>query len=356
MNLNCPKHIADMLFESGIIGRNTYQQVSNKLHMQMISSDGSLRVFFRIIEKGVSLCVGVSPLEAQGLHLEEASSAISIGRHLYSKKIPVPQILAANKQTGVILFEDCGDTRLYDIIKESREQGDELKEKAEDLYQKTIQKLVHMQIEGANAFDTSWCYDTPEYNLEVMVKKESEYFLRAFWCELLKEEKPSGVSEEFGEIAANAALGLPLFFLHRDFQCRNIMVVDFEVKFIDFQGGRLGPPGYDLASLLIDPYSMLDESTRNQYLQLYLNELHNCIEYREDIFLKQYSYLVLQRNLQIIGAFAFLYKTREKIFFKKYIKPALENLSSILQAKEFHQYRNLRAIVDKAASRINHYL
>ena len=134
------------------------------------------------------------------------------------------------------------------------------------------------------------------------------------------------------------------------------MVVGSEVKFIDFQGGRLGPPGYDLASLLIDPYSVLDTPKRDEYLQLYLAELHNYIDYKEDIFLKQYYYLELQRNLQMIGAFAFLYKTRGKVFFKDYLPPALAHLCSILRRKELLQYTNLQTVAHKATTRLNHYL
>lgn len=352
MNNGCPEHIVDLLVTAGLVGSSTYGQNSTELQLQMISADGSQRNFFRILEKGVSLCVGVSPLEAEGVHLAEAHAAMSIGRHLYAREVPVPQILAANEQTGVILFEDCGDIRLFDLVQMPGEQGDRRKEQSEYLYDKVIRQLVHMQVEGAQTFDKSWCYDTPEYDLEVMIHKESGYFLRAFWCDLLGEEKPSEIDIEFEDIAANAALGLPVFFLHRDFQCRNIMVIDSDVKFIDFQGGRFGPLGYDLASLLIDPYSSLEETVRHEYLQLYLSELHSYIEYDEDVFLKQYHHLELQRNLQILGAFAFLYKNRGKLFFKKYIHPALDNLCSILRNNDFLQYTNLQTIAEQARSRL----
>jgi N-acetylmuramate 1-kinase len=356
VNITCPKHIVDLLVLAGLIGRNTHGDNSEKLQLQMITADGSQRNFFRIVEKGVPLCVGVSPLEAEGVHLAEAHAAMSIGRHLYAKDVAVPQIFAADEQRGVILFEDCGDTRLYDMAHMAREKGGAIKEQSAELYHKVIRQLVHMQIEGASEFDKNWCYDTPEYDHEVMIHKESGYFLRAFWCDLLGEEKPDGIDQEFENIAANAALGLPHFFLHRDFQCRNIMVVDSDVKFIDFQGGRFGPPGYDLASLLIDPYSSLEKPVRHEYLQLYLTELHDYIEYDEDVFLKQYHYLELQRNLQIIGAFAFLYNNRGKLFFKKYILPALDNLCSLLHNNYFRQYPNLQTLATEARSRLKKYI
>jgi len=42
--------------------------------------------------------------------------------------------------------------------------------------------------------------------------------------------------------------------MHRDFQSKNLMIKNEQIFVIDFQGARLGPPSYDLASLLFDPY------------------------------------------------------------------------------------------------------
>ena len=43
-------------------------------------------------------------------------------------------------------------------------------------------------------------------------------------------------------------------FLYRDFNARNVMLVDGEPYFIDFQGGRRGPVYYDVASFLLIAY------------------------------------------------------------------------------------------------------
>ena len=53
---------------------------------------------------------------------------------------------------------------------------------------------------------------------------------------------------------------------HGDFHPINIMVKDGEIYFIDFQGGRIGPIQYDLASLLIDPYVELPHAVQAQLI------------------------------------------------------------------------------------------
>ena len=48
--------------------------------------------------------------------------------------------------------------------------------------------------------------------------------------------------------------------------------VNGKIKIIDFQGGRLGPLGYDLASLLIDPYAQLPEQLQHELLEHYFTK------------------------------------------------------------------------------------
>ena len=127
-----------------------------------------------------------------------------------------------------------------------------------------------------------------------------------------------------------------------------MMIKDDSIKIIDFQGGRYGPPGYDLASLLIDPYISLDDELQENLLGYFCEKLSQYIQFDENVFLKQYSYLRLQRNLQIVGAFAYLFSQRGKQFFKAYINPALEQLYRLLQGEEFKSYTQLRQIVSEA--------
>ena len=331
--------------EAGRIAAHHGDEGQNSLHFQEISADGSLRGFFRIMERtGETVCFGVCPEKPEGIALAEAHAAMAIGHHLSRQGIQVPEILAADQQSGLILFEDCGDIRLHDIVVAEKKDGRGFSDRLEGLYNQVIAGLVRMQWFGGQEFERSWCYDTPEYDPELMIKRESEYFLHAFWGDLIGGEVPPGITEEFYEIAAHAANGFSTLFLHRDFQSRNIMVGDEKVWFIDFQGGRIGPPGYDIASLLIDPYSSLDELQQEKLLHNYIGLLQQHIHFEGRDFLRQYDYLALQRNLQIIGAFAFLYNKRGKLFFKRYIIPALAQLCRLLNTDALRPYAILRGV------------
>ncbi len=279
--------------------------------------------------------------------LAEARSAWKIGNHLRKKGVPVPELYGWDRSTGVLLFEDLGDIRLHDLVAREKDIPIQSQEAIVAYYQAALEDLATMQSRGAEDFDESWCWDSARYDRRIMIEKESRYFLRAFWQGLLELEVEKGVEEELGEIARLAGEAPADFFLHRDFQSRNIMIKEGVVRFIDFQGGRLGPLGYDLASLLIDPYCNLPLRFQDELVAVYLKAIGQHVTLLEPDFRKQFTLLAFQRNMQIVGAFSFLYKVRQKPFFVDFIKPALISLRNRLEDPLFKDYPLVRTMVQR---------
>ena len=90
------------------------------------------------------------------------------------------------------------------------------------------------------------------------------------------------------------------------------MIKGRNVYFIDFQGGRIGPIQYDLASLLIDPYVQLPHAIQTQLIDYSIKMMSAVIDLRPAKFLSCYHYCRLTRNLQILGAFSYLSKVKGK--------------------------------------------
>jgi N-acetylmuramate 1-kinase len=338
-NEEIPEQLAGLMQRLGIISQKEADVFSRIADIQCLHGDGSSRRFFRIGLKGKSLCLAVAPATTEANDLAEAGAAGMIGQHLQKRSVPVPSIYGWEEESGLILFEDLGDTRLHDMAKQGEEN-------LRPWYRQIIGQLVHMQLAGAREFDTGWCWDTPRYDQELMITKESQYFLRAFWQEMCGREVPDGIDEEFREIASQADEKGQDIFLHRDFQSRNIMIKDGAVRFIDYQGGRLGPFGYDLASLLIDPYMELSAEFQEEILQYYLDVLNMQQSIDSQVFRRQYAFLALQRNLQILGAFSFLSRARKKEFFAQYIPPSLHMLRNRLMEPVFAAFPVLRKMAD----------
>jgi len=338
------RQVAELVARAGLLSADTALALLTGPNCQVMAADGSSRRFWRVGRASQESWIVVAPAGVSTAERNESRAAWHIANHLWGKGVPVPRPLAWDEESGLLLMEDLGDIRLHDLVRaKPAECGQQARTR--ELYRQTLDQLALMQCRGAEGFDPAWCWDTPRYDLELMITRESNYFLNAFCQGFLDRDIAEPVREELGDIARQAAVAPADFFLHRDFQCRNIMVKAGEVRFIDFQGGRLGPLGYDPASLLIDPYAGLSAEVQEELLSGYILSLTALYPLNEANFRLQYRLLAVQRNLQIIGAFAFLSQVRGKAFFRAYLPPAVDSLVERLGDPRFSGYRALRSLV-----------
>jgi len=345
---NNTQHILSFLQKEGFI------DMVEKVTLIPLSGDGSSRLFMRIMIDGAGSFCGVLPAdENQTKGMAEALAAYNIGSHLKKRGLPVPTVHAFDAEKGFILFEDLGDTHLYDELeKNKKNQGNDIWGEAKEIYKEIVELLLYMQISGSVRFDRKWCWDTQRYDKKLMLEKESGYFMQAFCREYLGIKSFSAkLTDEFKQLAGRAARQPAVYFLHRDFQSRNLMLHNGEIRIIDFQGGRLGPLGYDLASLLIDPYAGMPYEVQQELLDHYLE--HLCKYGLDDLaFTKGFPSLILQRNLQILGAFAFLSRQKQKVFFAQFILPATISLQQQLKGPESKEYPHLLALTENILVRL----
>lgn len=313
-----------------------------------LKGDGSNRRFWRVTLPGSRRAIIVAPEKQEERCLREAGSVWKIGRHLRSVGVPVPELYGFAEESGVLLCEDLGDVQLHSIACSTDFADEEAVGRLRGLYRQTLDVLVTMQIRGAENFDSGWCWDTPRYDRELMLARESGYFLSAFWQGSLGQQVPEGLSAEFASLADVASEAPASFFLHRDFQSRNIMIKDSRVRIIDFQGGRLGPLGYDLASLLLDPYAALPPWFQEELYDYYTQRLQQEAAIDLHQFHRCYPALALQRNLQILGAFSYLSTVSGKPFFRGYIAPALDSLLCLARRSRQPSLPVLVAVVERA--------
>ncbi len=343
---NHTQQILNFLQKEGFVDK------SENVILTPFSGDGSSRLFFKINTGSTTTFCGVLPGKDNAKKgMAEAQAAFNIGNHLKKRGLPVPEIHAFDPGNGFILFEDLGETLLYDELeKKKKKSGAQIWGQTLETYKDIIELLLYMQISGSVHFDRKWCWDTQRYNKKLMLEKESGYFMQAFCQDMLGIKSFSAeLTVEFKELAGRASRQPAVYFLHRDFQSRNLMLVDGKIRIIDFQGGRLGPLGYDLASLLIDPYAQIPEEVQLELLDHYME--HLCKYGLDDLaFLKGYRSLALQRNLQILGAFAFLSNQKQKVFFKQFVMPATLSLQHMLAGPDGNDYPHLLKLTEKILS------
>ena len=314
--------------------------------LEALHGDGSDRQFFRIRRHGKSNLLAVLPSPTLPRALAEARASYLIGKHLRAQGVPVPKIFCFEEKTGALVLEDLGDLLLFDVLRE--ESGPQEKVA---WYQQAIEALVLLQLQGCRGFEADYCWDTARYDRQLMLERESHYFLGAFCRDYLGLlDETADLCEEFEQLASRAAREPAHFLLHRDFQSRNLMIHQGELKIIDYQGARFGPLGYDLASLLIDPYVGLDLELQEELIDFYVEVLNRRLPVDGERFRSGYYFLRLQRNLQIIGAYAFLSHRKKKSFFRPFLRPALEALHVHLQHEKGSAFPCLRLLAQKCTA------
>ena len=288
-----------------------------------LPADGSKRMFYRVSnEKGSCIVMANPPAERDAE--KENLSYLKIGKHLFSKGIPVPCIYSYDLDHGWFIMEDLGEQNLQQIAVNSHSRI--------TVYKKVVKLLIEIQLKGREGFNPGWCYHTKRYDRFIMEKFESDYFRRYFLKALLGlEQDLSGLQSSFQHLSYRASLADNDFFLHRDFQSRNLIIKCDKIGVVDWQGGRLGPLQYDLASLLIDPYVGLTKDERTVLYDYYLTILERRLPRISPSFTEYYPYLAIQRNLQILGAFSYLSNIQGKKRFLSYVSPALRSLQGLLK-------------------------
>jgi aminoglycoside/choline kinase family phosphotransferase/dTDP-glucose pyrophosphorylase len=290
-----------------------------------LKGDGSDRCWYRITRAKKSLILADHGLRRQKAGVE-VDSFIDIGRHLHDRGLPIPEILAFDRFSGLVLVEDLGNTHLQDLVNAMAH-----KDKAHRLYKAIIDILVTLSIEGARGFNPNWTCQSVCYDRDLILEKECRYFTDAFLNNYLNFSiNFDELIEDFSQLADKTVICSCNGFMHRDLQSRNIMIKNEHPFFIDFQGGRTGPIQYDLASLLIDPYVALPLSLQARLLDYGMRRYRSAVACSREKFMAGYQYCRITRNLQMLGAFAFLSQVKHKPDFEAYIPRAVRTLAQSL--------------------------
>lgn len=257
---------------------------------------------------------------------------ISIQQHLNAHQINVPKIFEADYTKGLYLLEDLGDLTLERKFWENLHQENVL-----PFYKVTLDQLATLHRLSLNKQNLSQCtaysvrFDTEKF------KWELNYTLTYLFKTFLKQE-PSNEAQlqsEF-ELLAKTLAEIPAVLTHRDFHSRNLMIKGNKIYFIDFQDARMGPPQYDLVSVLNDSYVQLSQASHDELLSYYLEvfpEAINMYNSREN-FMHYYNLQMLQRCFKACGTFAAINAQRGDTRYLKYLPHTLTKVRAALETTQ----------------------
>jgi aminoglycoside/choline kinase family phosphotransferase len=142
------------------------------------------------------------------------------------------------------------------------------------------------------------------------------------------------LEHDFNSLADYLLMAGQEFFLYRDFQTANIMVVGEEPWFIDYQGGRKGAPQYDVASLLYDAKIPMSQSDREELLEYYTDNFCSVTKKDRREFNNYFMCFCMIRLMQALGAFGFRGLYEQKPTFTESIGPGVDLLLRIIKSAE----------------------
>lgn len=297
-----------------------------------LAGDGSTRQFFRVQTPRRRFALLSDP--------EWTLSKDYAPHQEYLKRvgIRVPDFLRVDAAAGVLVMQDLGDELLQQrVIAEP--------EKAEAHIADAVRLLAHLH---GKTFPVPT--DLPVSQRRFDRKKYSEelrFTLEHLAVGFLKLPSPTPLVLETIDRYCEQIQDLgPSVFCHRDYHTRNILIFENHLYLIDFQDARLGPPFYDLASILFDPYVPVSEASRNRLEEIYYRTL-DAYEVNQQIRKQTRETdlfaVAFQRVVKAAGSFASFYTRYGKNTHLPYLMPALQSAQSLLE--KFDPPKGLREAI-----------
>ncbi len=293
-----------------------------------MAADGSTRQYFRLLREGGEPIVG-----AIGPDHEENRAFLSFAKAFRGIGLPVPAIYDEDREAGVWLEEDLGDTTLFQALTAARAGGssEEFPQEALELFRRALGILPRFQVEGHEAVDYRLAYPRQAFDRR-SIRWDLNYFKYHFLKLAHVEFNEQRLEDDFSRLTGLLLEADSDYFLYRDFQSRNIMIRDGEPWFIDFQGGRKGALQYDVASLLFDAKANLPSSVRETLLDHYLDALSQLVTFDEESFRAHFQGFVLVRLMQAMGAFGYRGFFERKRRFLESVPFAARNLGELVSS------------------------
>jgi N-acetylmuramate 1-kinase len=305
--------------------------------------DASTRVFERLILPDHTEILMNSPRRPDGppvrdgkpysaiAHLaEDIVPYVAIAQGLRDRNLSAPAIRQADLERGLLVMEDLGDDRI--VAGDPPAPIEERYEAAVDLLLSLHRRKLPERLPVAPRKE----YFIPPYDLDAFLI-EAELLLD--WYLVAAEVKVTDrLREEFTGLwreALRPAVEAPPTWVLRDFHSPNLLWLAerdnvARIGLLDFQDAMMGPPAYDLASLLQDARVDVPEPLEVALFSRYVRGRLYDQRFDAAGFARIYATLAAQRATKILGIFARLDRRDGKPQYLRHIPRLLRYLQRSL--------------------------
>ncbi len=288
-----------------------------------LAGDASTRRYYRVLVEGNSMVLMAwEPFED-----ENNFPFLSVQRLFKLCSVQVPEVLLVDPKSGLFLLEDLGDLTLERKFWETQDHS-----LSEPFYQLALEEVLKIHFDTLNAqvdcsafnvrFDEEKLSWEMNYAREHVLEKLLGLRLTASQDKVFKDSVQS-ITQRLAEIDPVVC--------HRDCHSRNLMLKNGKIRVIDFQDARMGPPMYDLVSLLLDSYVQMDEPLKERLLAFYLEGAkERGHEFHEERFREQFHLQAVQRCFKACGSFASFFNSNSDRRYLKYLSPTILRVRTAL--------------------------
>lgn len=287
-----------------------------------LPQSGSDRVYFRLFYPEGQVIGAYNPSR------EENDAFVGFSNHFRSKLLPVPEIYVYYPDDRVYFLEDLGDINLFTWLAR-RSDEERFNDETEALFMTIASDLVRIQTEGIDGLDLSLCYPHRSFDRQSIVW-DLNYYKYMFLKLIGAPFNETRLERDFEALTLFLLDAGQDYFLFRDFQTANIMLRDGKPWYIDYQGGRLGAPHYDIASLVYDAKAYIPDGIRQKTLDRHLDLFASATGKSRESLQKYSGAFTLIRLMQALGAFGFRGLHENKPTFTESIVPAVELMNELL--------------------------
>jgi aminoglycoside/choline kinase family phosphotransferase len=296
------------------------------------SADASFRSYWRVRAGAQSWIVMDAPPEKESL-----AAWLDIDRRLRKAAVNAPEVLAEDRDQGLLLLADLG-TRTY---------LPELNEACVDaLYADAFDALLRMK----TVVDAIGLPYYERARLVAEMELLPEWFLKRHLGVAPTCEEWDIIEAAFTRLT-NAALEQPQRFVHRDYHSRNLMIVPrHNPGVIDFQDAVIGPITYDLVSLLRDCYIEWPSGRVDAWVEQYRQRLVSAAVSDADPaqFRRWFDLMGLQRHLKVLGIFCRLWYRDGKAGYLADLPLTLRYALNV--ARTYPEFTGLAALLERAVA------
>ena len=286
--------------------------------------EASGREYWRVLDNKDSLVLCyLNP--SLGDHLD----FLKISNLLNANNISTADVIYHNPDIGVTLQKDLGNDDLLTIFNDENKQdllkrSLDLLAKIQELPQEEISKLTHDEL------------------------VDQMHLFKDIFCINFLELEPDNSIDDLMLLTSENIKQQPWVNCHFDFERRNLILHQNQIKVIDHQDMKIGPLGIDLSGILIDHYYPVNLTDINMMLDYFSKQIKS--KYNSEELFNFLRWASIQRNMRILGTLANLYIEHKRGFRLKDLPMILSNLECMIpdnHKSKFFISKQLKPLLNK---------